>query len=437
MTIDTDQRKYQTYVIFLCWMVYFASYLTRINYSAVVSEIVSAEGLSKTAASIAVTGSFVTYGAGQLICGLLGDKYKPRNLIFIGLCITSVTNILMPCTLCVPLMTAIWCINGFAQSMLWPPLVRMMVDLLPAEAFKRACVHISIASSAGTITVYLLAPVCIRVLNWRYVFWIAAAFCICVICNWMRGTRRIENWRRAGIVRTADAAAPADRKTPASPKENAPEEKMRENPDKTSLYKLFTSSGLFFMAIAIVLQGILKDGLLTWIPSYISETYDLSTSLAVLVSVALPIFSIISVSLASMLNRIIRSEATCAAAIFAFGACSCALLAVFFSFSPYTSVLLAGITTGCMHGVNLMLISRVPAHFARYGRTSTVSGMLNTFTYLGSAISTYGIAAVTEAFGWQTSVICWAAAAVLGTIACVFSIRRWRGFTARAGSRPE
>ena len=40
-----------------------------------------------------------------------------------------------------------------------------------------------------------------------------------------------------------------------------------------------------------------------------------------------------------------------------------------------------------MHGVNLMLISRVPAYFDRYGKISTDSGLLNTFTYIGSGIS--------------------------------------------------
>ena len=49
--------------------------------------------------------------------------------------------------------------------------------------------------------------------------------------------------------------------------------------------------------IAIVLQGMLRDGVTTWMPSLIGETYNLGSSIAILTSVVLPIFSILSFSL--------------------------------------------------------------------------------------------------------------------------------------------
>lgn len=45
--------------------VYFVSYLTRINYAAVISAIIADEKISASYAAVAVTGAFVTYGAGQ------------------------------------------------------------------------------------------------------------------------------------------------------------------------------------------------------------------------------------------------------------------------------------------------------------------------------------------------------------------------------------
>lgn len=37
--------KYIKYLSALCFMVYFTSYITRINYGAIVAEIVTAEGI--------------------------------------------------------------------------------------------------------------------------------------------------------------------------------------------------------------------------------------------------------------------------------------------------------------------------------------------------------------------------------------------------------
>ena len=50
-------------------------------------------------------------------------------------------------------------------------------------------------------------------------------------------------------------------------------------------------AGLFGVMIAIVMQGMLRDGVTTWMPSYISETYNLSNAIAILTGVVLPVFS--------------------------------------------------------------------------------------------------------------------------------------------------
>ena len=92
------------------------------------------------------------------------------------------------------------------------------------------------------------------------------------------------------------------------------------------------------------------------------------------------------------------------------------------------SALMMAIITGAMHGVNLMLISRLPVHFRKYGKVSTISGVLNACTYVGSALSTYGFAHLSEAFGWYFIIISWAVIAGLGTAICAFCIRRWEKF---------
>ena len=88
-----------------------------------------------------------------------------------------------------------------------------------------------------------------------------------------------------------------------------------------------------------------------------------------------------------------------------------------------SSVVLFAILSGSMHGVNTMLICMIPQFFEKSGKVSTVSGVINSCTYIGSAISTYGIALLSEQKGWSFTLGSWIAIAVLGTLICAFCIK--------------
>ena len=186
-------------LIALCTICYFISYLTRINYGTVLLEVERAEGISKVAASMAVTGSFITYGAGQLISGWLGDRLKPEKMILAGLLTTAGMNLLVPIFTEPGMILVFWCINGFAQAMIWPPMVRIMSACPDGDTYKKAVVRVTWGSSAGTIAVYLLAPACIRWKGWKSLFFLCAAGAICFAVVWIKGVPAA--MKRAGEAR--------------------------------------------------------------------------------------------------------------------------------------------------------------------------------------------------------------------------------------------
>ena len=71
------------------------------------------------------------------------------------------------------------------------------------------------------------------------------------------------------------------------------------------------------------------------------------------------------------------------------------------------SVLGAAMLTGAMHGTNSVLIMLMPSHFRNTGHVSTISGTLNACVYIGSALSTYGFAALSESAGWGGTIALW------------------------------
>lgn len=389
-----EGKKQVNSLIFLFAVTYMVSYLTRINYGTVIAEMERATGFSRSLLSLAVTGSFITYGVGQIISGICGDRFSPKRLMLFGLIMTTVMNFLIPVCSNPYLMAVVWCANGFAQSFMWPPLVRLMSALLSAEDYDRATVRVSWGSSAGTIALYLISPLLISIFSWKAVFIFSGICSIIMIFVWQKKCVDVETVKRG-------------RKSGGS------------------MQGIFTSVIIAIM-VAIIMQGALRDGITTWMPSYIAETYNMSSIVAILSGVILPIFSIASFQIAAKLYaKKFKNPVMCAGVIYVFGLGAAIALYFFSGSSPALSVLLSALLTGAMHGVNLLLICMLPRYFEKYGNVSAASGVLNFTTYIGSAGSTYGIALISDKFGWNTTILVWVLLAAIGCAICIFCAKAW------------
>ncbi len=384
-------------IVLLFSVTYMVSYISRVNYGAIVAELENSLGMPKSQLSLALTGSFITYGAGQVISGIWGDRASPKGLVLTGLLATSAMNLLLPFCGSAPQMLAVWCVNGFAQAFMWPPMVRLMTALLSEEEYSMAAVKVSWGSSMGTIAVYLLSPPIISLLGWRAVFWCSSGAALAMAAVWFK---------------TAPDVPPA--KGPEKP--GAP---------RAGAGGLFTPLMLAVM-LCIILQGSLRDGVTTWTPSYIADTYSLSSLTAILAGVAMPLFGIACLQLASIIYRKLGCHPVRGAGVlFMAGALSAGALYFLSGHSAVLSVVFSALLTGAMHGVNLILVCMVPPFFKRAGNVSTASGVLNACTYIGSAISAYGIAGLSQSLGWQPTLLIWLLTAGLGGAVCFCCIRPW------------
>ncbi len=401
------QKKDITFLTILCSIAYFVSYISRINLSAVLVEIIGSGYAERSVAALALTVCSVTYGVGQLISGYLGDKFKPQSIIFVGFLITAVMNISVSILPGGKMLIILWAINGFAQSFMWPPLVKILSSILTADDYKKACVKVSWGSSFGTILVYLTAPFIIDVLNVKFVFLISGIIAFAMSALWIS----VCNKHKVFSV-LSENICDIDKTTGSS----AEKSKMTGN----------TIVVLSFIMLAVLLQGMLRDGVTNWTPTYISESFNLDSSSSILTGVVLPVFSVLSFSFVSFLNRkFIKNEIVCAGAIFAVGAVSAVFLKLCGDGSLIISLLLLALLVGSMHGVNLILVCTTPAFFAKQGRVSFISGLVNSCTYAGAAVSTYIIALFTDKFGWDLTITLWIIIAFIGSVVCISSFKRW------------
>jgi OPA family glycerol-3-phosphate transporter-like MFS transporter len=112
--------------------------------------------------------------------------------------------------------------------------------------------------------------------------------------------------------------------------------------------------------------------------------------------------------------------------MFAIGTLAATVLYFITGGSAVGSILAMAVLVGSMHGVNLILICMVPHYYKDTGRVSLVSGLLNSCTYVGSALSTYGVALLTEQIGWNSTILLWALIALAGTLICLALVPVWK-----------
>ena len=404
--VPAKRRAEARRLTLLCAAVYFCSYLTRLDYGAVMVEMVRAEGFSRVDASAALTGLFITYGFGQLISGYLGDRVKPQLLIFFGLIACGLMNLLIPFCPSPAWMTVVWSVNGLAQAMMWPPLVRIMSQHMTESEYKVATVHVSWGSSLGTIVIYLMIPLLLKVSSWRGVFYCAAAVGMGMAAFWMARYGRVER-----TLPLQEQAAPADE----------PGDAGKSGGGLRALMPL-----LAIMMGVIICQGTLRDGITTWMPTYLADTYHMESGKSILTGVLLPLFGMVCYQLVLWMNRkLVKNELQCAAIIFGVGLVSLLALRLLHAHSFALSVLILAFAVASMHGVNLIMTCIAPRYLAGSGQIAMISGMVNACTYIGSALSMYGVALIADRFGWTVTESLWCAVALLGTLCAAACVPKW------------
>ena len=398
------------FIVFLCSLVYFVSYFARKDFAAVMAAMLSENIIDKTIGGFIGMGLFAAYGVGQLVSGYLGDRIKPRTLLILGLSTTAFCNFLMPWIPTPGLMIPVWALNGFAQAMLWPPIVRILADNLEGEKFVLSNLVVTSSAHVSTIILYIFVPVCLKFYSWETVFFAASILACAALIVFVVSM---------GVLVSGDG------------KGKAPVKQERTG---DGFGALFLRAGMIPIFFAIVCMGFLRDGIESWLPTLYSEAFERAVEESILLSAILPLFSILSILVITVLHkyRLFKNESRGVMILFGIAAVFCLLMSVFINFESavlrIVCLVLAALVCSCMHAVNFLYISCLPARFKRYGRAATASGFSNACTYVGAAISMYGIGALSELVGWSANVLVWMVIALVGAVCSIISMKKYSEF---------
>lgn len=413
--INLTDLKTSNKVFLLCWLAYFSSYIGRLNFSVAMVDMISTNVLSKAQAGAISTAFFFCYGVGQFISGFLADRLSPFKMIFSGLFVSALANLSMGGVDNYFVFLALWGINGFSQSIIWTPILKIFVSILAKDHIKKASVNISLTVPLGTLISYILSAVAIERYGWRGVF-TAAAFAIFIVCIiWVFGSKFVLNIIRKQVKVDKDI--------------NIDEGIIEEKQESQPLMKLFVISGVLILIIPVAIHGMLKDGVTTWVPTFINESFQVTESASILLTMILPIINVFGVYLGRYVNmKHLKDEVKTTIFFFVISLIAMGGIFVFKDINVIVTVILLSIITASMTAVNVMLITFVPMKFEKYNMTATVSGILNAVSYGGCSISNYASGYLAESFGWIATLIMWTVSIVVAIATSACAIFKWGNF---------
>lgn len=400
-----------------CWMAYSFSYIGRLNFSASMADMTSSGVLLKSQAGAVTTGFFICYGCGQFLSGMLGDRINPRYLVFAGLVCSSLINFGIAMGPPLWFMIVLWSLNGFAQSLLWAPICKIVSDRVSSNRRQKACTALATTMAGGTLMAYILSAVLINAFGWKAAFISGSSATLLAAVVWITVTTKIEHEADKNGVEEDIVAVHED------DGEEVPHEEI-----PTNLWQLLCVSGLTILAFVGGVQGVLKDCMSTWVPTFIEDMFNMGSVISILTGAFLPIFGFFGPIFTNKLMMKTRDELSSLFILFLISSGCLAMLALFGRFSIAISIVALALTYACSLGQNMILIGTLPMYFSKLGKVSTITGTMNALCYVTTAAVSWIVGVLVDRTGWTIVMAGWFVLSALAAVGTLFAKRRWNKF---------
>ena len=400
-----------------CWVAYSFSYIGRLNFSASMADMTANGILLKSQAGTVSTCFFVCYGCGQLLSGWLGDKVTPRYLVFGGLFGASLCNFIFSFAPPLWAMTVLWGINGVSQALLWAPIMRAVSDRIASDRIQKACTIMATTMAGGTLLAYILSAVLISRFGWTAAFISGTVGPLGAAIFWIVTTTKIEKEADKNGIEEALPVSLED-EGESVPHEDVPEK----------IGALLVVSGLLLLGAASGVQGILKDCVSTWVPTFITDIFKLDSSVSILTGTLLPIVGFFGPYAANRIYMKTRDELSSLFILFGVAAFSLLMLVLFGQKSLIVAILAFSVTYACSLGQNMFIVGNIPMYFSKVGKVSFVSGFMEAASHMGAASLTFITGYLVESLGWTFMMVVWLVLSVVAAVLTVFSRRKWNKF---------
>lgn len=350
------KRKFpKGFVFLLCYVAYVCIYAARLNLSMASPEMIAGGILTEVEYGFIGSAFFVTYACGRLLNGMIGDRQAPWIMIALGLLFTGVSNLMIGILPPYLVILMLWCVNAYAQSMLWSSMLRCMTGLYGKETADRKVPVLVSSVSVGNIVGIILSSWMVDVFGIQAAFYAPGAITVLlgIVC--------------AYVLRTV----------PEGPK-----------PQKQSfpLAEFVRDKRIRGMLLPALFHGVVKDNIGSWMALYFVTRYAVDLEGSALFVLLIPAVGMAGRLVYPFCYRLSRQRENLIS-VLCFAAC--AVLAGVLCLNP-GAPLVAAVCLSLIYAlvsmINTSTLSMFPLRFADKNMVSSVSGVADFFTYLGAGI---------------------------------------------------
>jgi ACS family glucarate transporter-like MFS transporter len=409
--------KQRWLIVWLIFIVSAVSYLDRTNISIAAQQIRGEFGISQVQLGTVLTAFILGYALTQPIAGRLADRFGGRRVIAWGIVWWSVLTVL---TACVSpdfagsfiVLIAVRALLGIGESVVYPASNRLVANWIPTHerGLANGLIFAGVGFGAGVapplVTFIMISH------GWRSAFWVSAALGMVVLVVWL--------WLARENPATHERIGAAERDyIEASTSQTSRQTDEVAFATPLSWREILRNRHMGLLTLAYFCFGYTAFIFFTWFFTYLStvKNLDLKSSgwygmLPFLAMAAACIFG------GWFSDRLTKTRGKrvgrCMPAAFGMALAGiCVALATQVSDARFAAIVLAA-------GSGALYLSQSAfwTLSADYGRSSAgaVSGVMNMGCQLGGAAVAQVTPIIAEAFGWTSSFLVAAAAAVIGAV---------------------
>jgi len=343
------------FVFVLCYVAYVAIYAARLNLSMASPAMIAGGVLTEVQYGFIGSAFFVTYACGRLLNGVIGDRTAPWIMITVGLLLTGFSNLLIGILPPYWLILGLWCVNAYAQSMLWSSLLRCMTGLYGKQTADRKVPILVSSVSVGNIVGIVLSTWMVDAVG------IQAAFVVPGALTVLLGAAT------AWVLSTV----------PEGPKPSK---------QRFPLVEFVRDKQIRGMLLPALFHGVIKDNIGSWMAYYFVIRYAIDLESSALFVLLIPTVGMVGRLVYPLCYRL-SGQRENRISVLCFIAC--AVLAGVLCLNP-GAPLVAAVCLSLIYAlvsmINTSTLSMFPLRFADKNMVSSVSGLADFATYLGAGI---------------------------------------------------
>ena len=414
--------SWQIKMLLMAWITYASFYLLRVNYSVAIPVIMKEFSFSKTQVGIVATSLLLAYAVGQFINGQLGDKFKARRIIALGLITSAILNILFGFSgvfvvglAFIWVMAIIWAFNGYFQSMGWAPTVKTIANWFSKK--ERGKISGFIGTSyilGGAVSTAFAGWVYGATGDWKWIFYAPALVCLFIALFWYLRARNAPE--EVGLPTIEELAV----------SEIDCEEKRDDHHIgfKECLGIVLKNKFIWCAAFALFTLNIVRYGFMTWgVAIFAEQSGNVVTSAYQMV--AFPIAGSVGAVFAGWFSdKYLGSKRAPIAAVMLFLLAICCVLFSLTQDAHWAVGLIILLLIGFFtFGPHVLIVTAIPMDFGSRKAASSVTGFIDGFGYIGAAITGVGSGFLADTYGWGAAFTFWMIGA---TLSAVFMLMMWK-----------